>query len=570
MQPAAVGGYPPLLPPQAQSPAAPMAELPARTPRGGNLLVTLLTVAVGGGIVAGVFFSLLPKLDLGAPAVVEPEGDPKDVFAGSEPTAVPADQKADADGNDEPRKSEPRRLPRSFAQLKTAVTVAGHLPLASLDGGNPSPQTAEICDVGEVEIDVALPTARLSQQRPLVLMCLPDAAAVASGRQAWTFMAAEPGVEPVRFGGAEVRAGTLFVSLESATPATMLPRQAVACGPLRIAARGAGDQATFVQLMRPRECGPIVVRRLLFESTAQSGTVEETMQAAVPQCPWPCGVRLQGRCGDLVGAMTSSRPGPLAGSGTAGTIQWTTAWQPRPGDRPFMDVTMGLTAIDAWQGQPAMVRVHRVASGFRSPWSSTRRLGRIGGRLPATGGLPDAAELQRQIDAVSKVVLNQLAETSVSRLQLSIPKAMTVARELVGAAFPDNQTMAIGQWIDRLGVLLATRPGYRGWANGDAARQTPTPQQVREYLDHLQPAIVTGRADPEEAALASIIADLDSLRTEKNEAIAVVKALGEGDVAFTGQIHADFPDFVPGGTARCVLARFTDGQAGGRRPVPSP
>jgi hypothetical protein len=575
MQPASGGSPPPLLPPRDAGPGLPAANPAAPPSRGGNLLVTLLTVAAGGGIVAGVVFALLPKLEPVAQRPGEPEADPPAVYAGSDPLAVSADRDVDAKASATPTTKptttpESSRGPRSFAELKAACRAAGHLPPESLDGMNPNPHEAAVCEVGDVAIDLALPTSRLSQHRQVVLMCVPDAAALAAGGQAWDFMAAEPGAEPLRIGGAVVRAGRLFVALEPATQATMLARQAVASAPLRIAARGAADQATFVQLLRPRECGPILVRRLLVGAAAMPGALAEPVEVSLPPCPWPCDVRFHGRCGDLVAATTFSRPGSIAASGTVGSLQWTTAWATEPGVEPFMDVTMALSAIGGWQGRPGSLRVRRVASRVHEPWSNPRRLGRLGGRVPVAGGLPDGAELERQLAGVSIVTLSQMVDASVSRLQLSMPSIMTVARNILREEVPADRVLPLDDWIDLLGGLLAKRPGYRLWAVGHADRQAAGPECVRKYLERLEPAIEAGQADPEEAALACVIDDLDTLRKDKLEAIALVRRLGDGDVAFTGELHADFPDFVPGTRARCVLVRFTDTRDGDRNSVPTP
>lgn len=552
---------PPLLPtplPAPQSMAGTAASGNTRPMRGSGAGTTLLTVLLGGGIIGGLVYVLLPKMEpVAPPVVVDVEPAPKP-FAGVErPVPVPGADAGKMPDAAPPAMPTPNKLPRTFAAVQKALAAAGHVPGAALDGMNLDAHEAELCDVGDVPIDVALPAARFPADRPLVLMCVPDATVLAAGGQAWQFLAAEPGREPVRIGGAEVREGRLVARLEPASPQTMQARHAVSTAVLRIAERGRSDQATYVQLRRPRECGPIVVRRLLSGRIEAYGGPGDQLDAPVPPCPWACTARLVGRCGDLVGPMAGGRPGAIVSSGSMPAVQWTTAWLEAPGTEPLASTTLTIGGLRGPMGAPTMLRVRRGSVRLNEPWSSPRRLGRIGGRVGAGGGIPGAAELEAEIGAVSHLTLSQISESSVSGLQLSLPGILPVARRIVRDELPAGRTAALEEWVNDLCGLLAKRPGYRLWATGRPDRTAPGVTTVREYLARLQPAIEAGQADEEEAALCAMIDDLDRLGGEKRAAIAMAHGLGAGDATFTGSLAAEFADFVPGMAARCVLLTFT-------------
>ena len=529
----------------------------ARPARGSGAGTTLLTVLVGGGIIAGVVYVLLPKMEPVTPPVAV-DREPEQPFAGGGPSApVPA---ADTDKHSDASPAGRQTLnrgPRTFVAVQRALAAAKHVPIASLDGTNFEAHEAELCDVGTVPIELTLPAARFPAERPLVLMCVPDATTLAAGGQAWQFLAAEPGREPVRIGGAEVREGRLVARLEPGNPQAMQARHAVSTAVLRIAELERPDQATYVQLRRPQACGPIVVRRLFSQGVEGYGGAGDPLDAAVPPCPWACAVRLTGRCGDLVGPMTGSRPGAIVSSGTMSALQWTTAWAATPGTELLASTTLTIGAARGPMGAPAMLRVRRGAVRLSESWSSSRRMGRIGGRVGARGGIPNAAELENEIGAVSHLTLSQVIEGSVSGLQLSLPGILLVARRIVRDELPAGRTAPLEEWVNDLCGLLARRPGYRLWATEQPNRAVPGVVIAREYLARLQPAIEAGQADEEEAALCAMIDDLDQLGDEKRAAIALTRSLGTGDAIFTGSLAAEFADFVPGMTARCVLLTFS-------------
>jgi hypothetical protein len=519
------------------------------------------TVILGGGIIAGVVYALLPRPEEGRPTAVVPESDPP--FAGRDvqpdaPVEPPPPEAPAVRPGREPRPA----VRRSFAALQAALAAADHLPEASLDGADAAAQEAVLCDVGDLDIAIALPSTRMVAQRPFELLCVPD---VVGGR-AWSFLLAEPGREPRRIGGVRVEQGRLIAGLEPATPSTVIARQAVSCAVLRIAAGDGGGAATFVQLRRPERHGPLVARRLLV-ATSQPAAAPGVL---LPACPWPCGVAAVGRCGDLVGVTTSYRSGLLVTSGTPGSVQWTTTWSPGPDAEPFLDVTTEFACGRNPFDGPAPASVRRTRIAVRPPWSSSRRLGRLGSRVAGTGGPPTAADLEHEVAAVSRLGLTQIVEGSVSGLQLSLPRILTTARRIVQDELPLGAMASLEEWTERCGRLLAGREGYRRWAVGHPDRATARPAAARDYLAMLQPAIEAGEADVGEVALAAIIDDLDRLRAEKEAAIAIVRSLGAGDVTFTGSLYADFPDFVPGHRARSVLATFAaaDDVAAPDVPVP--
>lgn len=553
--------HPPPLRPATVLPPQPVAGTPAPVPtrprRGSGAGTTLLTVLVGGGLIAGVVYVLLPKMEPVTPPVAVDQEPAQPPFAGVEPQVSPpvadTEMKPDAASG---RMPESKTRPRTFAAVQRALTAAKHLPFASLDGTNFDAHEADLCDLGTVPIDLALPTARFPAERPLVLMCVPDAPTLAGGGQAWQFLAAEPGQEPVRIGGAEVREGRLVARLEPGNPQAMQARHAVSTAVLRIAERERPDQATYVQLRRPQACGPIVVRRLLSGEREGYGGAGDPLDAAVPPCPWACAVRLTGRCGDLVGPMTGSRPGAIVSAGTMSAVQWTTAWAATPGTELLASTTLAISGARGPRGAPAMLRVRRGDVRLSESWSSSRRMGRIGGRIGARGGIPDAVELETEIGAVSHLTLSQLIEGSVSGLQASLSGILTVARRIVRDELPAGRTATLEEWVNDLCGLLARRPEYQMWATGQTDRTAPGVAIAREYFARLQPAIEAGQANEEEAALCAMIDDLDRLGDEKRAAIALARSLGTGDATFTGSLAAEFADFVPGMTARCVLLTF--------------
>jgi hypothetical protein len=366
------GGPPPLMP-QPDDDPVPAPPTMVAGGRWSGVLTTLVTVFVGGGIIAGVVYALLPSPRQRPIAAVEPTSAPE--FAGRQAgsAASPAVQPQPADGH-------------SFAAFQAAIEGASHLPLESLDGGNPAGHEATLCDVGDLDVALALPSMRTAERPSFEISCVPDAAV---GRN-WSVMLEQPGREPMRIGGVRVYQGRLIAELERGTPATMLGRQAVSSAVLRISDSHDAGAATFVQLRRPERHGPLRAGRLLAAS-----------------------------------ALPHDRPTPL------------------------------------------------------------------------------------------------------------------------------------GEWIDRCSGLLAGRDGYRRWARGQADRVAARPAAAREYLTWLQPAIAAGEADEEEVALAAALDDLDRLGADQRVAIALLRAVEDGDASFTGSLFVDFPDFVPGHGARCVLATFT-------------
>jgi hypothetical protein len=525
---------------------------------------------VGGGLIVGVVYALLPKMEAVTPPVAVDQEPAQPPFAGVEPEATPPVADKETKPETGPgRMPESKTRPRTFAAVQRALAAAKHLPFASLDGTNLDAHEAELCDVGTVPIDLALPAARFPAERPLVLMCVPDATTLAAGGQAWQFLAAEPGQEPVRIGGAEVREGRLVARLEPGNPQAMQARHAVSTAVLRIAERERPDQATYVQLRRPQASGPIVVRRLLSGGGEGYGGAGDPLDAAVPPCPWACAVRLTGRCGDLVGPMPGSRPGAIVSSGTMAAVQWTTAWAATPGTELLASTTLAISGARGPRGAPAMLRVRRGDVRLSESWSSSRRLGRIGGRVGARGGVPDAVELETDIGSVSHLTLTQIIEGSVSGLQLSLPGVLLVARRIVRDEMPAGRTATLEDWVNDLCGLLARRPGYQLWATGQTERTVPGVAIAREYFARLQPAIEAGQANEEEAALCAMIDDLDRLGDEKRAAIALARSLGTGDATFTGSLAAEFADFVPGMTARCVLLTFA-GEPAAAAAFPSP
>jgi hypothetical protein len=147
----------------------------------------------------------------------------------------------------------------------------GRYPLESLDGEKAEAHRAKICEVGDVEFDLLLPTMAFGPGIDVWrLACSrPDKA-----KREWVF-ACESGPQGQPYakktyplGAARVEDdGWLVVALDARSdfPSVRAAREALTCGPLTLETpltpNGAPDQRqTFVQLRRPVEYGPLRIK----------------------------------------------------------------------------------------------------------------------------------------------------------------------------------------------------------------------------------------------------------------------------------------------------------------------
>jgi hypothetical protein len=172
-----------------------------------------------------------------------------------------------------PQQPTPQQPPPSTVQKWQAFQAerakpGGRYPLKSLDGEQAEVQSAKICEVGDVDVELLLPTTAIEQGIDVwQLACSrPD-----KTKREWVFACqswpqGKPNEKkPHRLGSARVEDnGWLVVDLDARTggPNVCAARQALTCGPLTLETplliNGAPDQRqTFVQLRRPKEYGPI-------------------------------------------------------------------------------------------------------------------------------------------------------------------------------------------------------------------------------------------------------------------------------------------------------------------------
>jgi hypothetical protein len=268
----------------------------------------LVYVLTGGNAVQGTAeeVAVRPERPVKAPKrEPEPaaEPSPKPPSAAPQPTALPM----------------PPAPPEGWQAFQAQrAAPGGRYPLESLDGEKAEAQTAKICEVGDVEFELLLPTAYIVQGIDVWrLACSrPDKA-----KREWVFACEswpearqnEKKTHPL--GSARVEDdGWLVIALDARTdiPTVRAAREALTCGPLTLETplplNNAPDQRqTFVQLRRPAEYGPLRIKQFFANraiwSKQQSSKFSPGDFIPIPGVPVPVNpweVRMTVAEGDVV------------------------------------------------------------------------------------------------------------------------------------------------------------------------------------------------------------------------------------------------------------------------------
>jgi hypothetical protein len=195
----------------------------------------------------------------------EPDGSGK-------PAGVKQPQIPDKTPEQKAADEEMRKKVQWLAFHAERAKLGGRYPLESLDGEKAEAHKAKICEVGDMEFELLLPTTPIVQGIDVWrLVCSrPDKA-----KRAWVFACESwPEVRPTEIkkdplGTARVEDdGCLVFDLEvrSDSPTVRAAREALTCGPLTLETplrlNDAPDQRqSFVQLRRPAEYGPLRIEQ---------------------------------------------------------------------------------------------------------------------------------------------------------------------------------------------------------------------------------------------------------------------------------------------------------------------
>ena len=517
--------------------------------------------AVAGCLVAGGIAALVIGTDVSA-------GGPKRSRAGStmrsHGTAAHAEgdgRRADGDG----RRAAPAAVSH-FAAIGTELQHNRHLPLQGLDGGDPRRQRGELCTVGNVPISLRLPAEKvqlLPDGPPSVLECRPD------GDQSWTFVSVTAGRDR-RCGGAAVERGMLTAWIDVRESVTVpghveqwRAREALASTVIAISAAGHEGQDTHVQLGRPVEHGPLHVKRFFFDEALRvdaSAGGKPLLHVEVPVSPWVVDLRLDGTCGS-----SSSSASPHAGRLQPGaeppgcTLLW--AWAGATG-QPFMETTLTLGPSGPLSsGERLELPFRLTSSRVLDPWDSYRRLADVQNAGQERSGLAVLPEphafadvVQARVPQADRAGIGAIAQFAdvVRRYRLQVPGAPRALHECLQKLSPE-EALPLAMWKDRFRELLRETPGYRAWqASADGRREIADGHaDTSAYWSHLQADLAAHREEATEVALCCMLEELDAVPDGKRAAQQLLKDIGAGDAAFSGDLGASFP-----GIGRSVLVSF--------------
>jgi len=327
-------------------------DFPSEPARGGGLGIKVLAAVGAGVLVAGLGALVWFKPELGqwqvalgrgekqAKEPVKPEkdgprqpappspvsseraGQPSDgnSSASPEPPAQAVDvPNPGADSTARPIEDKPATAPPAPPRPTPAekwkafqaerAKPGGRYPLESLDGEKPELQVARICKVDDVEFDLIVPTTAFTDIDDVwQLACSrPD-----KTKQKWEFEClswkeserranSSAPIDKTKIASATVDdEGWLVVTLDpldEKQPIAKLAREALACAPLTFKTplhpnSGYDMAMTFVQLRRPAEYGPIVIKsffgnKQLWQRPHEgTSTLTELREVTVPPNPW--------------------------------------------------------------------------------------------------------------------------------------------------------------------------------------------------------------------------------------------------------------------------------------------
>ncbi len=504
------------------------AAAPSQADAIGLPVVPLVIIAASVALLAigGLAFSLAGGA--GRPAEVASQGDRPADPAPSPPKETPAREQTPAPA---PRPAdEPALAPTPAAPPAAAWTPltpgerwkalqanlakpAGRYPLDSLDGENPEAQTAKICEVGDVEFDLVLPTDIFTP-----------------GSDAWQFACSRPdkakrewviecvswpqgqpqSKKPNALGTARVEDdGWLVVALEKLEAGQYLraAREALTCGPLTLKTPihpngGADMEETWVQLRRPAEYGPIVIEKFFGNKLIwPKGKVKDGKWppsefapipgVAVPANPWV--FRMMAGKSDVVLAGAGDRK-PQAGgitsqdgsfdavgrpSPSASQIRWQASFSREPTPIDFLRTDVEFQRLN--DGVDGSVLGVRIENAEIESWNINYELLAHLNKAPALNYREAGADrldadeffpiTKKVVEDFRKSQLEAVAYATISRFVqawLPLEKFPTdaIRIKLMTEQFGARERpkpMPLEEWPEPLRNFLASHPLYEEW-----------------------------------------------------------------------------------------------------------
>jgi hypothetical protein len=639
--PAAARPGPPPLPPTAvprplstgvgRAPANKQAK-PPKVP-----LVPLVLIAACMGLVAifGVVSVLVPRISRPAEGdreiarrdELKPEADAiRRPAPEAQPDPMPPEPEPKPEPTSEPEPTAPRpptaeeRWKAFHARL---AELGGRYPKESLDAEKPSEQSAFICEVDDIEFELTV-SKHYFPEGPLTghLTCeRPDPA-----KRQWaiTYEWWKDGSPKVRapLARAYVENGWLFVDLPAKTEATfeLAARRALTCGLLTLATpllpgespnEKSPDHKTFVQLRRPTEHGPIVIKKFFANTTIwPSGTAPVHFVplpgVQMPATPWE--FRLTSSKAELVlqgdgkrkpvGVRdTDNKPAtPPTEEPCANQITWQVSFSTRSEpvtlartDLEFqranmiglLDVRMGNVTYD-----PAIA--HFDFLGNIADAAEEANVASAGKLFPLHP-LKVARFNQEHLEKVHRMRLIKFIETLREALSRKGQKELIA---ITGSLSGEKKLTyrPLSEWRGELGKLLSKEDLYKEWCRPPGPQPDPLPAGEKDesrindwkrreadwqtenaaYQDRLKEAwkktaefaqwLRDNKTSPEDekivAALRAVcdaIEKLPAIETGKRETLELLESMLDADLEITGQLVALHGE-------PCVLATFTKGR----------
>jgi hypothetical protein len=340
-------------------------------------------------------------------------------------------------------------------------------------------------------------------------------------------------------------------------------REALATAVVSISAADQSGHETYVQMGRPVEYGPLHVKRFFFDEALRldaSKGGKPLLNVDAPASPWMVDLWLEGTCGP-----SSSSVSPHAGKlqpdaePPACTLRWARA---HATGEPFMETTLTLGPGGPLASSMRLDLPLRLASSrVLDPWDSYRRLADVQDAGQERSGLivlpePQAFEevVQSRVPQAESAGIGTITQFAdvVRRYRMQVPAAPRALHECL-QKLSAEESLPLAMWKDRFGELLRQTPGFRTWrasAEGRRAVEAGQPDTTA-YWSHLKADLAAHRNEATEVALCCMLEELDAVPEGKRAANQLLKDVGGGDAAFSGDLGTSFA-----GIGRSVLVSF--------------
>jgi hypothetical protein len=498
----------------------------------------------------------------------------------------------------EPPVADPRTsIRQTFREFKAAFEEARNFPAGNTPWnlGNDEEQRLELCKVQALEIEPSLPNEFFR-----VTMTEGQWSIACEGEGPWTFVAnaVDNFKPPIPLGNLSTSdEGMLTIAL-TARPETAdaddfkRAREALTTLPLILRLKGetSAEFETHVQLRRPARLDPIKIPKFLTDAKLwpKGNRPGDTVPAApLPTTPWLCAVELHGRAGGGAEARVESTPlkAFIAQYAAPEKIDLVARWTLLPDDEPFMKTVLLAGNRDGGYSGNAF-ELQLMESEVMPPWNEWNRLGEIttvNAPKPLTE-LPDKGPAQifkQKVTGPDDKIPHGTLALYAGMARQYVPKMPqpSLTKILPPEVIKDPKSLA--DWKEPIRQAIKAMPGYQAWVDAVAKAPDGSPPdantnpgghknwkdaearhkkyaaagepEVREFWTALQGKPEIHARQLNELILCCLHFEIEEVLAEKRKAKALLEAVGEGTVTFTGQVWVDPAN---DGLHRVLLAEF--------------